>query len=237
MRVLLISNSGRPFLAHCMGHVRDFLGAATRLAFISAANLHNEVAYYERVREALEPPPPAGLGVEVLHLRWKREPVAVLARADALFVGGGNTYALLKRLREAKLLGPIRARVRGGLPYLGASAGSNVAGLNILTTNDWNVVGLAEFDALGLVPFNVNPHFLGVDPAMTPGSETREDRIREFHTVWPQPVLGIEEGTLVRVEDETAAVLGARGVKVFVRGAEPRWLRAGDRLDLGALRA
>jgi dipeptidase E len=213
-----------------MPHVRDFLGEARRLAFVSAANLGDEVAYYERVREALEPAPPAGLGMEVLHLRWKREPLAVLAHADALFVGGGNTYALLKRLREGKLLEPIRERVRGGMPYLGASAGSNVAGLNILTTNDWNVVGLAEFDALGLVPFNVNPHFREVDPAMAPGSETREERIREFHTVWPHPVLGIEEGTLVRVEEETATVLGAGGVKVFVRGAEPRWLRAGDRV-------
>jgi len=232
----LISNSGRPFLAHCMGHLRDFLGAAKRVAFVSAANLYDEAAYHERARQALEPAPPAGAGVEVLHLRWDHEPLAVLARADALFVGGGNTYALLKRLREAKLLVPIRERVRGGLPYVGASAGSNVAGLNILTTNDWNVVGLGEFDALGLVPFNVNPHFLEVDPAMAPGSETREERILEFHTVWPQPVLGIEEGTLVRVEDETATVLGAKAVKVLVRGAVPRWLRAGDHLDLRALR-
>jgi dipeptidase E len=86
------------------------------------------------------------------------------------------------------------------------------------------VVGLAEFDALGLVPFNVNPHFREVDPAMAPGSETREERILEFHTVWPHPLLGIEEGALVRVEDEdTATVLGAGGVKVFVRGAEPCW--------------
>lgn len=219
-----------------MPHVRDFLGAARRLAFVSAANLHDEVAYYERVREALAAPPPEGAGVDVLHLRWDAEPLAVLARVDALFLGGGNTYALLARLRHGGLLQPIRERVRGGLPYLGASAGANVAGLNILTTNDWNVVGLDAFDALALVPFNVNPHFLEVDPAMAPGSETREDRIREFHTVWPQPVLGIEEGTLVRVEDDAADVLGARRVKVFEPSCEPRWLAAGERLDLAAWR-
>jgi dipeptidase E len=236
-RVLLISNTGRPFLDHCMAQVREFLGAAKRLAFVTAANLYDEVAYHERAREALTPAAPTGAGVEVLHLRWDRDPLTVLAQADAIFVGGGNTYALLKRLRGAGLLAPIRERVSAGMPYMGASAGANVAGRNILTTNDWNVVGLDAFDALALLPFNVNPHFLEIDPAMAPGSETREERIREFHTVWPQPVLGIEEGTLVRVDDGTAQVLGARRVKVFERSAEPRWLAAGDRLDLAGWRA
>jgi dipeptidase E len=220
-----------------MAHVREFLGAARRLAFVTAANVYDEVAYHERAREALVPAPPTGAGLDVLHLRWDRDPLGVLAQADALFVGGGNTYALLKRLRAAALLEPIRQRVSAGMPYLGASAGANVSGLNILTTNDWNVVGLDAFDALGLVPFNINPHFLEHDPAMAPGSETREDRIREFHTVWSQGVLGIEEGTLVRVEGDTARVLGVRRVKVFERSAEPRWLAAGDALDLAAWRA
>lgn len=232
MRALLISNSGRPFLAHCMVHVREFLGGTRRLAFVSAANLHDEIAYHERAREALGAPPPAGCGVEVLHLRWDREPLATLAEADAVFVGGGNTYALLKRVREAGLLEPLRARVRTGLPYLGASAGANLAGVNILTTNDWNVVGLTAFDALGLLPVNINPHFLEIDPAMAPGSETRQERIREFHVVWPQPVLGIEERTLLRVEGNVATVLGRGRVKRLTREGEPRWYAAGERVPL-----
>jgi dipeptidase E len=108
--------------------------------------------------------------------------VRALERAETVFVGGGNTYALLDRIRE---------RVGEGLPYVGASAGSNVAGPNILTTNDWNVVGLAAFDALGLVPFNINPHYLQVDPAMAPGSETRDMRIAEYHRVRDNPVVGL----------------------------------------------
>ena len=159
------------------------------------------------------------------------DPLATLEGADALFAGGGNTYALLKRLREAGLLEPIRARVRADLPYIGSSAGSNVAGPNILTTNDWNVVGLAAFDALGLVPFNINPHYLETDPAMAPGSETRDERIREYHVVWNHPVVGIEEGTLLRVEDGVAAVLGRGRVKAFARGREARWYRAGERVE------
>jgi dipeptidase E len=151
---------------------------------------------------------------------------------DALFVGGGNTYALLKRLREAKLLEPIRARVRAGMPYVGSSAGSNVAGPRILTTNDWNVVALDAFDALGLVPFNVNPHYLEIDPTMAPGSETRDDRIREYHAVWDNPVVGIEEGTCVRVEDGAVTVRGRGRVKLFTRGEPARWFADGERLPL-----
>jgi dipeptidase E len=231
MRVLLISNSGRPFLEHARPHIADFLGGAvTRLAFVTAASLADEVAYYQRAQAALAPLPLDGIGVQVMHLRWDAEPLATLARADAVFVGGGNTYALLKRLREAKLLEPIRARVQAGMPYIGSSAGSNIAGPRILTTNDWNVVALDAFDALGLVPFNINPHYLETDPTMASTSETRDDRISEYHVVWDNAVVGIEEGTIVRVEDGAVTVRGRGRVKVFARGEAPRWFKDGERL-------
>ena len=228
MRILLISNSGRPFLEHARPQIADFLGRGVkRLAFVTAASLEDEDAYHERARAALEPPPD-GIGVEVLHLRWDAEPHATLTRAEALFVGGGNTYALLKRLREARLLAPIRARVQAGMPYIGSSAGSNVAGPTILTTNDWNVVALYAFEALGLVPFNINPHYLETDPVMAPGSETRDDRIREYHVVRDNPVAGIEEGTMVRVEGNAITVRGRGRVKLFARGTAPRWFGSGE---------
>ncbi len=233
MRLLLISNSGRPFLAHALPHLADFLGGRVRrLAFVTAANLGDEAAYYERARAALEPAPPGGCGVEILHLRWDHDPLPTLERADAVFIGGGNTYALLQRLRRAGLLDPLRSRAQAGMPYIGSSAGSNVAGPNILTTNDWNVVGLDVFDALGLVPFNVNPHYLEVDPAMAPGSETRAERIAEYHLVRDNPVVGIEEGTLVRVEGGVVTVRGRGRVKLFERGREPRWFEPGAHLPL-----
>jgi len=233
MRVLLISNSGRPFLEHARPHIADFLGGAvTRLAFVTAASLADEVAYYQRAQAALAPLPLDGIGVQVMHLRWDAEPLATLARADAVFVGGGNTYALLKRLREGQLLEPIRARVQAGMPYIGSSAGANIAGPRILTTNDWNVVALDAFDALGLVPFNINPHYLETDPTMAPGSETRDDRIFEYHVVWENAVVGIEEGTLVRVEDDAVSVRGRGRVKVFARGEAPRWFTDGARLPV-----
>jgi dipeptidase E len=103
---------------------------------------------------------------------------------------------------------------------------------NILTTNDWNVVGLTAFEALGLVPFNVNPHYLETDPAMAPGSETRDMRIAEYHVVRDNPVVGIEEGAMVRVEDDHATVRGTARAKLFRRGETPVWVPAGAALPL-----
>ncbi|MBI3454544.1 MAG: dipeptidase PepE [Candidatus Rokubacteria bacterium] len=226
MRVLLISNSGRPLFEHCRGAIAAFLGSARRVAFVTAASLRDEAAYYELARAALEPQ--SGLTVD--HLRWDRDYRPTLERTEAVFVGGGNTYALLKRLGESGLLDAIRVRARAGLPYVGSSAGSNVAGPNILTTNDWNVVGLTAFDALGLVPFTVNPHYKETDPTMARWSETRDERIAEYLLMRDHPVVGIEEETLVRVEDGVATVLGTGRVKLFIRGREPRWCAAGARL-------
>jgi len=210
-----------------------FLGAVRRVAFVTAANLQDETAYFERVRATLVPPPPEGAGLGLVHLRWDHRPLETLAGVEALFMGGGNTYALLKRLRESKLLDAIRERALGGMPYMGASAGANVAGPNILTTNDWNVVALDRFDALGLVPFNINPHYKESDPAMAPYSETRDDRIREYHAVHADPVVGLEEGTWLVVEDGAVRVGGTAGVKLFRRGQEPEWYQPGKRLPLG----
>jgi dipeptidase E len=225
MRALLISNSGRPLLEHCRDTIDAFLEPRRRVGFVSAGSLADERLYCDRVREALAP-----IGLEVTHVYWKSEPIKALESIEAIFVGGGNTYALLKRLRESRLLGAIQERVHHGVPYLGSSAGSNVAGPTILTTNDWNVVALDRFEALGLVPFNINPHYAETDPAMAPGSETRDDRIREYHAVNGNPVFGIEEQTMVRVEDGRATVIGRGRVKVFRRGAEPVWYGAGERL-------
>jgi dipeptidase E len=226
MRVLLLSNSGRPYLAHARAELLDFLGSARRIGFVTAASLGDEDAYHETACAALSPE------VLVEHIRWDGDPFPTLARVDAVFIGGGNTYALLKRLRQAALLEPLRERARAGVPYVGTSAGSNVAGPNILTTNDWNVVGLTAFEALGLVPFNVNPHYLETDPAMAPGSETRDMRIAEYHIVRDNPVVGIEEGTMVRVEGGIATVRGTARARLFRRNCAPVWVQAGSPLPL-----
>jgi dipeptidase E len=228
----LLLHSGGPLGPAGRAALVGFLGGRRRVAFVTAANLHDERASFERVRATLAPPPPEGAGLEPVHLRWDDRPLDTLAGVDALFMGGGNTYALLARLLASGLLDAIRGRVAAGMPYAGASAGSNVAGPNILTTNDWNVVALARFDALGLVPFNINPHYRETDPAMAPFSETRDDRIREYHAVNANPVIGLEEGSWLIVEDGATRVEGDARVKLFRCGQEPGWYGAGDRLPL-----
>jgi dipeptidase E len=225
-------HSGGPLGPAGRAALAEFLGPVRRVAFVTAANLHDEAAYFERIRAALAPPPPEGAGLELDHVRWDDHPLDTLKSAEALFMGGGNTYALLQRLRAAGLLDAIRARVRAGMPYMGASAGSNVAGPNILTTNDWNVVALERFDALGLVGFNINPHYKEADPAMAPFSETRDDRIREYHAVNANPVVGLEEGSWLVIEDDAVTACGAARVKLFRRGEEPVWHGAGARLPV-----
>jgi dipeptidase E len=227
MRLLLISNSGRPFLKHCRAEIAAFLAPVRSLGYITAARLEDEDAQYRRAVDALAP-----VGITVEHLRLDHDAPQRLGEIAAVFVGGGNTYALLSRLRAARVLPILRRRVRGGLPYVGTSAGANICGPNILATNDWNVVGASRFEALGLVPWTINPHYLETDPAMAATSETRDDRIREYLLVNANPVIGIEENTALRVEDGRATVRGGGRVKVFRRDQTPCWFAPGQELPL-----
>jgi len=127
---------------------------------------------------------------------------------------------------------PLARRVREGLPYVGTSAGTNIAGPSILATNDWNVVGATRFDAMGLVPWVINPHYKETDIAMAAGSETRDMRIGEFLAMNAQAVLGIEEGTAIRVEAGMANVTGSGRARLFRRGTAPVWFGPGEQVPL-----
>jgi dipeptidase E len=227
MRLLLISNSGRPFLEHCREEIAAFLAPVRALGYITAARLEDEDGQYRRAVDALAP-----VGITVEHLRLGENMPRRLGEIAAIFVGGGNTYALLSRLRAARLLPVLRRRVRAGLPYVGTSAGANICGPNILATNDWNVVGTSRFDALGLVPWTINPHYLETDPAMAATSETRDERIREYLMANVNPVIGIEEDTALRIENGRATVRGAGRVKLFRRDQPPCWFAPGQQLAL-----
>ena len=227
MRLLLISNSGRPFLEHCRQEIAAFLAPIRSLGYITAARLEDEDGQYRRAVDALAP-----VGITVEHLVLDENAPQRLARIGAVFVGGGNTYALLSRLRAARLLPVLRRRVRAGLPYVGTSAGANICGPNILATNDWNVVGANRFDALGLVAWTINPHYLETDPAMAATSETRDERIHEYLLVNSNPVIGIEENTGLRIEDGRATVRGTGRVKLFRRDQPPCGFAPGQEVPL-----
>jgi dipeptidase E len=225
MRLLLISNSGQPLLQHCRAEVLDFLRSVRSLGYITAARLDDEDERFRLAAAAL-----SDFGITAEHFRLGDDFKSRLNRAEAVLVSGGNTYALLKRLRNAGALSLLAERVRDGLLYIGTSAGTNIAGPNILATNDWNVVGCNQFDAMGLVPWAINPHYLQQDPNMAPGSETRDQRIGEYLAVNQAPLLAIEEETAVRVEGGRASVVGAGRVRLFCPDAAPMSFTSGQAL-------
>ena len=224
MRLLLISSStvhGYGYLDHPEPEIRSVFAGARRIAFIPFA-IQDHEAYTKKVRERL-----AKMNLEVIQVRN----AADLESVDGVFVGGGNTFRLLKALYETKVLGAIRDRVRAGLPYAGSSAGSNVAGPTIKTTNDMPIVYPPSFDALGLFPYQLNPHYLDTDPASTHMGETREQRILEYLEENETPVVAIREGCAIRVDDKTMTLAGSKGARIFRRGREPQEVTAGARLD------
>ena len=225
--ILLLSTStvhGTRFLEYAEADIRTFLSACSTVLFVPFARpggiTHD--AYTELTRGRFRD---MGLGLAGLHEAV--DPVAAVNEAEAVFVGGGNTFVLLRELHETGVLEPLRERTIDGLPYMGSSAGSNLAGLTIGTTNDMPVVEPESFRALGLVPFNINPHYLDPDPGSTHMGETRETRIGEFHHFNPQPVLGLREGAILSVKGGRALVMGSRGARLFRAGSEPAEIESG----------
>jgi len=216
MRLLLISSSnvhGYGYLDHAEEEIRGV--GAKRVAFAPFA-LADHDGYTDRIRDRL-----AKIDIEVTQLKSARD----LDGVDALFVGGGNTFRLLKTMYELSLLDPIRLRVRSGaLAYIGSSAGTNIAAPTIRTTNDMPIVEPPSFDALGLVPFQINPHYLDPDPASTHQGETREERILQFleeNGENATPVVGLREGTMLRIVDAEVTLVGMTTARLFRRGQPP----------------
>lgn len=218
-RLLLISNStlfGGGFLDHAQGEIRDFLGDLDRVVFVPFA-LHDRHAYAQRVRERM-----ALMGYEVTSVHNAADKQQALDDAQAIFIGGGNTFRLLKALYDYDVLDAIRERVQAGMPYIGSSAGSNVAAPTIKTTNDMPIVEPPSFDALGLVPFQINPHYLDPDPSSQHMGETREERIRQFLEDNDTTVVGLREGAMLRIENGVTTLKGSTGARIFRRGEAPQ---------------
>jgi dipeptidase E len=157
--------------------------------------------------------------------------LSAVNEAEAVAVAGGNTFHLLSHIYKHDLLAAIRSRVIAGAPYIGWSAGSNVACPTIRTTNDMPIVEPPSFDALGLVPFQINPHYLDAHPEGHQG-ETREERILEFIEANPGlHVVGLREGSILRIEGGRITLLGEKTARVFIKGAEPKEYSHADSLE------
>jgi dipeptidase E len=229
-QLLLLSTStvfGTRYLEHAFGELREFLGPARRVLFLPYA-LAERDAYASKAREAF-----AEIGFELDSLHEAGDPIAAIADAEAVFCGGGNTFRLLKALYDLDLLVAIRRRVTEGLRYSGASAGSNLACPTIRTTNDMPIVQPPSFEALGLVPFQINPHYVDPDPGSRHMGETRETRIREYLEENDVPVVGLREGAILRVDESSVHLRGKAGARIFRRGGDP--VEASPGTDLGPI--
>jgi dipeptidase E len=228
MRLLLLSNStlpGEAFMGWSKEHITQFLGAPKRIAFVPFAAVTMGLdAYAQKVQEAF-----ADMGHEVFSLHTEKEKVKALATADAVMIGGGNSFQLLRSMYSTELLRAIRVRVLGGLPYLGWSAGSNVACPTIMTTNDMPITEVPTMRAMGLVPFQINAHYT---EATIPGhgGESRDARIAEYLELNQRTVVaGLREGTLLNVDGDKLTVEG-RGMRVFRYGKAPKDVAGGVEL-------
>jgi len=231
MDLLLISNStnpGEPYLDYPKHEIARILkpGVQKALFLPFAAVTFSFDLYEEKVRERFNE---VGLEVESIH-RADNAKEAV-RNADAIVVGGGNTWQLTRMIHNLDLVDVIREKVLTGTPYVGWSAGSNVACPTIRTTNDMPIIDPAGFHAFNLVPFQINPHYLDANPEGHAG-ETREQRIQEFIEINPDLwVVGLREGTMLRVRNTSVELIGPRPARLFRKGSEPIEVRPGENLD------
>lgn len=229
MNLLLISNStnaGEPYLQYPMAEIAQTLRGIKEIVFIPYAAVTFPYAEYERRVQARFDE----LGIRVRSIHQSPNPRMMIRHAEAICVGGGNTFALAKKMQEQQLMGAIRRRIAAGVPYVGWSAGSNVACPTISTTNDMPIVQPESFNAIGAVKFQINPHYLDANPAGHAG-ETREQRILEYIEANPRRwVVGLREGSMLRLTDEGLTLIG-RPLRLFKKGEPIRELQPGEDLS------
>ena len=230
MQLLLISNStnaGEPYLEWPLEEIAGFLKGIKRVLFIPYAGVtfsHDD--YVAKVQKQFDK-----FGVEVEGIHRLIDPRAGVMRAEAIVVGGGNTWRLLQLMQQSDLVEAIRHRALEGVPYVGWSAGSNVACPTIKTTNDMPIVEPRGFDAFGLIPFQINPHYLDTKPTGH-GGESREDRILEFIAVNPYSyVIGLREASLLEVRSGQIALRGKHPARIFRHGQPAREVQPGEDLS------
>ena len=220
-RQLLLVSSSRchpyEYLDHCEAELLRLFAGVSEVLFVPyarPAGLTYE-AYTATARDGFEK---MAIGLRGIH--EFPDPRAAVAEAEGVFIGGGNSFVLLRELYHFDLLTMLRQRIASGMPYMGTSAGSNVAGVTIGTSNDMPIVHPPSFDALGVVPFNLNPHYPSAKPDPTHRGETRDDRIHEFHCFNTLLVVALHEDGMLRVDGDSAHLIGEREALLFRPGQE-----------------
>jgi dipeptidase E len=230
MRLLLLSNSTNPggqFLQHAKEDIGKFLHGVNKVLFLPYAAVSLSFNDYEKLVQKTF----SGLGVEVESLHHFRDCKKTVREAEAIVIGGGNTFRLLKMIQQLDIIETLRFRVLDGAPFIGWSAGANVACPTICTTNDMPIVEPDNFSAINLVRFQINPHFTDVYPKDHSG-ETREERIEEFIVMDPfSYVVGLREGSGIMVDGGVISLIGPHTARVFKNGFPPKEIGPADDLD------
>ena len=229
--ILIASTStvhGSGYLDYLLEELEVFFKNSSEILFVPYARpggiSHEE--YTNNAAEAF-----AKIGKTIKGIHEFNNPVEAVKNAQGIFTGGGNTFVLVNQLYKNNLLKPLKTVVNNGTPYLGTSAGSNICGLTINTTNDMPIVYPPSFKTLGLVPFNINPHYLDPDPNSTHKGETRETRIKEFHAYNSPPVVGLREGSWLDVNGDSIILKGNLKARIFEYNQEPYEIETGTELN------
>ncbi|WP_062053045.1 dipeptidase PepE [Aquimarina longa] len=168
---------------------------------------------------------------KIVSIHMFSDPIKAIKDAKGIYTGGGNTFLLVDQLYRNNVIDPLKEAIHSGTPYLGTSAGSNICGLNMKTTNDMPIVYPPNFKTLSIVPFNINPHYLDPDPDSTHKGETRETRIKEFHNFNSQPVVGLREGSWLRVHNNEIILHGNLSARIFEKDKTPYEIETGSSLS------
>ncbi|MBQ2007522.1 MAG: dipeptidase PepE [Alistipes sp.] len=230
MNLLLISNStnaGEQYLQYPIQNIASFLQGVSEVVFIPyAAVTFSYAAYEAKVQARFNE-----IGIKVRSIHRSKNPRRMIREAQAICVGGGNTFALAKKMQEQGLMTAILRKIKEGTPYVGWSAGSNVSCPTICTTNDMPIVQPESFKAIGAVKFQINPHYLDANPEGHAG-ETREQRIEEYIEANPRRwVVGLREGCMLHLHDGVMELIGPRPMRIFKKGVETFEVKAGDDLS------
>ncbi|RAJ08437.1 dipeptidase E [Chitinophaga skermanii] len=228
--IVLASTStlyGQDYLAYLSPVVQALFAGVNEIIFIPFAR-PGGISHDDYTKRAADFFAQHNIAVKGLHTF--ASPLEAIQQAKGFFTGGGNTFLLVKQLHELGLMGALKAAVENGTAYLGTSAGSNIGGINMQTTNDMPIVYPPSFETMGLVPFNLNPHYLDPLPGLQHMGETRETRIAEFHTQNAIPVVGLREGSWIRVRNEVITLEGTHTARIFEQGKVPYELNVQEKI-------
>ena len=230
-RALLASTStlhGQNYLGYILPEISGLFQKCKEIIFIPYARpggISHE-NYTESVKKTFK-----NMSFKVRGLHEFKDPKKALGETEGIFTGGGNTFLLVEKLYRNDLMELLREQILDGIPYLGTSAGTNICGLTMQTTNDMPIIYPPSFKTLGIVPFNLNPHYLDPDKNSTHKGETRETRIAEFHAINTQPVVGLREGSWLEIKDGEIMLRGSLSARIFRASREPFELETNSSLN------